>query len=137
MQGYVVRIIADKFEDRNIVLSGILFTILGLGLLPYGINFWGVAIVVSILSIGTGILQPALLSLISRFAPDKEQGAVLGVNQSLSALTRVFGPLWGGISFDILGYQAPFLTGALFTAIAFIVAYLFIKSQKMKIVENV
>lgn len=137
MQGYVVRIIAKKFDDRNILLSGIFFTILGLGFLPYGINFLGVALVVIILAIGTGILQPALLSLISRFTPDKEQGAVLGVNQSLSALARVLGPLWGGISFDILGYQAPFLTGAFFTTIAFIVTYLFIKPQKMVTIENV
>jgi MFS family permease len=53
-----------------------------------------------------------LLSLISKVAPEKEQGIVLSVNQSFSAFARVLGPLWGGFSFQYLGYKFPFFTGA-------------------------
>ena len=67
-----------------------------------------------LLSIGTGMLQPTLLSLISDVTPDHEQGVTLGVNQSLSSLARVLGPLWGGFAFEFLGYPFPFLTGAVF-----------------------
>jgi MFS family permease len=66
------------------------------------------------------MLQPTLLSLISDVTPDNEQGITLGVNQSLAALARVAGPLWGGFAFEFLGYQFPFLTGAVFMFAVFI-----------------
>ncbi len=87
----------------------------GLALLPYGGNFLGLAIIVIIMSLGTGFLQPTLLSLISEVTSDNEQGTVLGINQSFSAFARVLGPLWGGFAFEFLGYPFPFLTGAFFT----------------------
>jgi MFS family permease len=98
----------------------------GLGLLPYGGNIFGVAIICVILSLGSGTLQPVLLSLVSKVAPEKEQGRVLGVNQSLSALARMLGPLWGGIAFQYLGYQIPFLTGAFFTMLIFLFSVYFL-----------
>ena len=106
--------------------------IFGLGLIPYGVNFTGVALVVSILAIGTGILQPTLLSMISKFSPDKEQGTILGLNQSISAFARVLGPLWGGFSYDFLGYQFPFLTGAAFTLLTFFVTLVMLNSGRLK-----
>ena len=53
---------------------------------------------------------------------------ILGLNQSLSALARVLGPLWGGIAYDYIGYQFPFLTGGLFTFVALLISYYFLKS---------
>ena len=101
----------------------------GLGFMPYGVNFWGVAITVTILSVGTGVLQPTILSMISKYAPDDKQGTILGLNQSVGALARVFGPLWGGIAFDFIGYEFPFLTGALFTFITFIVTIAYLNKK--------
>jgi MFS family permease len=83
-----------------------------LALIPYAGNFLWLAVVGIFLSLGTGLLQPTLLSLISEVASDAEQGITLGVNQSLSALARMLGPLWGGFAFEFLGYPFPFLTGS-------------------------
>jgi len=97
-----------------------------LALIPYGGNFLGLALISGFLSIGTGMLQPTLLSLISDVTPDHEQGVTLGVNQSLSALARVAGPLWGGFAFEFLGYPFPFLTGAAFMFLVFIFTMFYI-----------
>jgi multidrug resistance protein len=129
MQGGFIRYLAKKYSDRILVLTGVFLMIFGLGLIPYGGNFLGVAIVTSILAIGTGILQPTVLSMISRYSPEKEQGAILGLNQSFASFARVLGPLWGGFSFDFLGYEFPFLTGAVFTLITFIVSIFFLSSK--------
>jgi MFS family permease len=85
--------------------------------------------VVSIYGIGSGILQPVSVSMVSKYAPQSEQGAVLGLNQSLAAFARVLGPIWGGFAFDYLGFQFPFLTGAAFTFLSFLVAYFFLKGK--------
>jgi MFS family permease len=110
---------------------------IGLGFLPYGGNFNGVAVVISILAVGSGILQPIIPSMISKYAPDNQQGATLGFSQSISAFARVLGPLWGGFSYNFLGYQFPFLTGAFFTMIALVISFFMLKSDKMIDLQNV
>ena len=137
VQGGLIRILAAKFNDKTLVLAGTFLMSIGLGLIPYGVNFLGVAIVVIILSIGTGILQPTLMSMISKYSPEKGQGAILGLNQSFSAFARVLGPLWGGFSFDFLGYQSPFLTGAAFTLITFLITLIYLNTDKVERLENV
>lgn len=127
IQAGLIRFLSKKLSDKTIVMMGILLMAIGLGLLPYGGNFTGVAIVISIMAIGSGILQPIIPSMISKYTPEHQQGATLGFSQSVSAFARVLGPLWGGFSFDILGYQFPFLTGAFFTFLTLIACYFFMK----------
>ena len=135
IQGGAIRSLSKIFQDKTLVLGGTLFMMIGLGLLPYGGNFAGVAVIGGVLALGTGILQPTLLSMISKFSPAEHQGGVLGLNQSFSALARVLGPLWGGFSFEFIGYEFPFLTGALFTLITFIITVFFLNSKQLK--ENI
>src|SRR5262249_26913788 len=45
---------------------------------------------------GSGLLEPALGSLTSRAATDREQGVVQGGNQALRSLTQIGGPLLAG-----------------------------------------
>ncbi len=137
IQAGLIRFLSKKLSDKTIVMIGILFMAVGLGLLPYGGNFTGVAIVISIMAIGSGILQPIIPSMISKYTPEQQQGATLGFSQSVSAFARVLGPIWGGFSFDILGYQFPFLTGAFFTFLTLIACYFFMKPDGQGKTQNV
>lgn len=126
VQGGLIGHIDKMMTKKNILKVSSLIISIGLGLIPYGGNFLGLALISGFLSIGTGMLQPTLLSLISDVTPDHEQGVTLGVNQSLSALARVMGPLWGGFAFEFLGYQFPFLTGAAFMLLVFLFTVFYI-----------
>ena len=130
MQGGFIRIIVKKISDKTLVLIGTFLMMLGLGFMPYGVNFLGMSVIVTVLSLGTGLLQPVVLSMVSKYSPDHEQGAVLGLNQSFAAFARVLGPLWGGFAFDFLGYQFPFLTGAVFTFVTFFITLFLLNSGK-------
>lgn len=136
VQGGLIRQLSKKYSEESLTLFGIFFMMIGLTGLPYGINFLGVAIVGALFAIGSGILQPTLLGLISKEVPGEKQGSVLGLNQSISALARVLGPLWGGIAYEYIGYQFPFLTGGLFTFFTLIVSFYFLKSKKNKEVSK-
>ncbi len=126
VQGGLIRIVSKYLKETKIIAIGSFLMMAGLALLPYGGSFLGLAVIVIIMSIGTGFLQPTLLSLISEVTSDKEQGTVLGLNQSFSAFARVLGPLWGGFAFEFLGYQFPFLTGAFFTLFILLLALFYL-----------
>ena len=81
------------------------------------------------------MLQPTLLSLVSKVTTDKEQGITLGVNQSFSAFARVLGPLWGGFAFEFLGYAFPFITGSVFTFFIFLLAVTYLP-KKIKVDQS-
>ncbi len=130
IQGGVLRQISKYVSDEKLVIIGIFFMMIGLGGLPYGVNFLGVAIIGGFLAIGSGILQPTILGLVSKEANEENQGSILGLNQSLASLARVFGPLWGGFAYDYLGYQFPFLTGGIFTLFTLFISYYFLNSKK-------
>lgn len=129
VQGGLIGYIDKMMTKKSILKVSSLIISIGLGLIPYGGNFLGLALISGFLSIGTGMLQPTLLSLISDVTPENEQGVTLGVNQSLSALARVMGPLWGGFAFEFLGYPFPFLTGAAFMFVVFIFMMFYIPKR--------
>jgi MFS family permease len=48
------------------------------------------------LSAGSGVVRPAVTSLISRTAGKREQGVVLGLTQSLTSVSQIIGPVIAG-----------------------------------------
>lgn len=130
IQGGFLRQLSKYVSDEKLVLAGIFFMMLGLTGLPYGVVFWGVALVGGFLAIGSGILQPTLLGLVSKEADENSQGTILGLNQSLASLARVLGPLWGGFAYYYIGYQFPFLTGGLFTLFALLASFYFLNPKR-------
>ncbi|GAB4296947.1 MAG: tetracycline resistance MFS efflux pump [Ignavibacteriaceae bacterium] len=129
MQGGILNLLLKFIPRRLLILFGSLLMMFGLALLPYGGTFWGLAVIIVLLSFGTGSLQPILLSLVSEVTHDSDQGMVLGINQSASAMARVLGPLWGGFAFEFLGYPFPFLTGALFTSVIFFTSIFYLPKK--------
>jgi len=133
IQGGLMKVLSRRVRDYHLMIFGMICLTIGLGLIPYGINFTGVAIAIVILSIGNGILQPVVVTMISKHASDSNQGAVLGFSQSISALGRVFGPLWGGFAYDFIGFRAPFLTGSIISFLALLLGYKMLKNFKKTI----
>ncbi|NCQ18455.1 MAG: tetracycline resistance MFS efflux pump [Ignavibacteria bacterium CG22_combo_CG10-13_8_21_14_all_37_15] len=137
VQGGLIGRLAKKYSDQRLITIGTFFLMIGLAFLPYGVNLTGVIIIAAIMSIGSGILQPILLSLVSKVAPENEQGIVLGVNQSFSSFARMLGPLWGGFSYQYLGYQIPFLTGAFFVLLVFLFSIFYLHNHLAPLEQKV
>lgn len=134
VQGGLLHLISKFINEKKLIVFGAFFMMTGLSLIPYSSSFPALAVDAVLLSLGTGTLQPTILSLISEVASESEQGITLGINQSFSAFGRVLGPLWGGFAFEFLGYPFPFLTGALFTFIILLLGIFYL--PKIVHVEN-
>jgi MFS family permease len=122
IQGGAIGPLVERFGEKAIAfLGGVL---LGLGVAAMGIlqSVWVTYVALLPVGLGWGMLAPSLQSLVSRRASDREQGEVLGVNQSASAVARVIGPVAAGWLFGVLGAGPGFVAGALlvFAAAAYV-----------------
>ena len=131
VQGGLIGPLTKFIGKKRILMLGSFLIMVTLAIIPYAGNFLWLAVDSIFLSLGTGMLQPTLLSLISEVTSDTEQGITLGVNQSLSALARMFGPLWGGFAFEFFGYPFPFLTGAAFMFLVFLFTIFYIPKRNI------
>ena len=65
------------------------------------------------LSIGGGILQPAINSLITKRIEPEEIGGMLGISTSFTSAANAIAPLIGGLLFQAIGPRSPFFLGGL------------------------
>ncbi len=134
-QGYLIGILTRQFGEKIILLAGMTLMSVGLLFIPLTVKLYLMMwFFVILISIGLALINPTILSLISKLTSPFEQGEVLGVNQSMGSLGRVIGPLWGGVAFNTFGYGYPFWTAGIFTLIALYVGVInFAKMKKNKI----
>ncbi|MEE8573276.1 MAG: MFS transporter [Gemmatimonadota bacterium] len=118
MQGALIGPMVERYGERAMAALGGLS--LAAGVIFMGLVQTIVATMISLLfvGIGWGLMAPSLQSLVSRRALANEQGEVLGVNQSASALARVIGPVTAGWAYGALGPGMGFAAGGMLIAIA-------------------
>lgn len=101
-QGILVRRLIPKLGEYRMGLIGIVLMVVGLLLIGVAGNSGSYTLLYTVLPIsviGFSATTPSLQSLLSLNTSDDEQGGILGVGQSISALARILGPLAGIILF--------------------------------------
>ena len=113
LQGGLIGRLVKTVGETKLVRAGFLAAAIGFALLGFTYSIPMLLVVSAIATIGTGALRPALTSLITQKASRSEQGAVLGLNQSLMSVSAIVAPLLGGILID----NGLLATWALVTAV--------------------
>jgi DHA1 family multidrug resistance protein-like MFS transporter len=91
-------------------------------------NLVTVLITTGLFTLPNALLRPAVISLTSKQAGDR-QGAAMGLNNSFNSLGRVAGPIWAGFAFD-WNYNLPYLSGAGVMLIGFLVALVWVSQER-------
>ena len=65
------------------------------------------------LSVGSGMIQPSVNSLLTQSVSPQEIGATLGLSAAFLSLGNILGPLWGGAAFDFIAPGSPFVIGGI------------------------
>jgi DHA1 family tetracycline resistance protein-like MFS transporter len=73
-------------------------------------------------SVGGGLLQPSINSLLTRSVSPDEVGGTLGISTALLSGANAIAPLAGGFMFQTFGPVSPFLAGGLLLLILWILA---------------
>lgn len=113
-QGILVRRLIPKIGEYRMGLAGIILMVLGLLLIGVAGNsgsYTLLYVVLPISVIGFSATTPSLQSLLSLNTSDDQQGGILGVGQSISALARILGPLVGIVLFK--GTQNGFIPSSI------------------------
>lgn len=97
LQGGLIGRLVKRFGDWGLVRYGFIFATIGFLLLGWTYSLPMLLGVSAIISFSTGALRPALTSLITQNATRGEQGAVLGLTQSLMSIAGIAGPLLSGL----------------------------------------
>jgi DHA1 family tetracycline resistance protein-like MFS transporter len=118
-QGYLIRKWMPRFGERRVLTWGLGAFALSLVLIPFSFNIWLLAATMTLLALGNGMMRPPNLGLISLATPASEQGAVLGVTNSLSSLGRILGPVIGGYLYGVSS-GGPFWSAGLLAFLALV-----------------
>jgi MFS family permease len=129
-QGVLVGRLSRRFSATAIAVGGAAALFVALGSLPFSPDLGrllpGVAgpvyltrelvallAVLGLLSLGNGLLNVALSTLVSASAGADEQGTAFGVTQSAGSLGRTVGPPAMAALYALTVYWSPFVVGAL------------------------
>lgn len=117
--GFAAGRLSRRVGTERLVAVGTLAILVGLALVPLVLQWGAYILLTGVVAAGVAIAFPLIPSLVSKRTLPQEQGAVLGVAQSLGSLARVPGPLVAGFLFDNVGMASPFFFGAALMAIGF------------------
>lgn len=94
-------------------------------------SYWAILLVTLFVFVGFDLIRPAITSYLSKIAGN-EQGFVGGMNSMFTSLANIFGPILGGILFDIdLNY--PYYFAAIVLAIGVAIAFVWKKPENMNL----
>ncbi|MGB8777064.1 MAG: MFS transporter [Nitrososphaeraceae archaeon] len=123
VQGPILRKALKKFSEEKLVVIGSL--ILGTNFILFvSNNIVSIGGAVVLFAVGNGLMWPSFMSILSRRAGSKLQGAVQGVAGSFGGLASIIGLILGGFFYNSIG-------GATFLISAGIIYAIFVMSFRL------
>ncbi len=106
--------LADRIGRSRAVMAGMVLASAGMWLLPLAGkgNLPVLAVAAVLLGGSYAISSPAWLALMSEAAPAGGIGMVMGASETAQGAGLMIGPVLGGLLYDQLGPQAPFVGSA-------------------------
>jgi DHA1 family tetracycline resistance protein-like MFS transporter len=129
VQGPILRKALKKFSEEKLVVIGNL--ILGTGFILFvSNNIVSVGGALVLFAVGNGLMWPSFMSILSRRAGSKLQGAVQGVAGSFGGLASIIGLTLGGFLYNSIG-GATFLISAGIIYAIFVMSFRLMKMKEV------
>jgi DHA1 family tetracycline resistance protein-like MFS transporter len=117
LQGGLIGRLVKTFGEEKLARASFLLSAVGLGVMGFTYGIPLLLVVAALAGIGSGGLRPALTSLITQRAARTEQGAVLGLTQSLMSVAQISAPFLAGVLINHHWLEAWALVGAVVSVI--------------------
>ncbi len=119
-QIFILRIVTRIFSEAKTLRVTIPIVALAIVLYPYMPNAIWLYILLPVLAIPQGLSMANLGALVSKSVGPERQGAALGINGSLMALSGGIIPLLAGGLSGFLGIEVSFIAGGLLVVVAWL-----------------
>lgn len=117
MQGVLIGPLTRRFGERRLLTLGMIHLALGTAMAHLIVSTPTMGLSILFTATGVAMIAPSISSLTSRSAAASQQGIALGTMESLGALGRAVGPLWGGWLFGAAGINMPYWIGGALLAL--------------------
>ncbi len=125
---------SKRFSDSGLVVLGATFLSAGLLVLGAFANMWLLVVVGAVFSVGFGVLNATMTTLISIDAPSETRGGSLGVAWALAAVAQTIAPTIAAFLFAFGAAEGfsglAFAVAGLITVATFPLIWLFRKTSK-------
>jgi DHA1 family tetracycline resistance protein-like MFS transporter len=116
IQTVLVARILRFFGENRVLVTGIISMIISMIAIVFSTEYLFVYVPLIFLAYGTGVSRPLLTSKLTNSVTQKETGAILGVNNSLTSVAQIIAPILGGFIIEYLPSQTlPLLSAVIFT----------------------
>lgn len=112
VQGGLVHAVVSRIGELATLRGGLALDAAGLLVLAFSRSWFGAVPALLALTVGQGLVQTTMSSVLAGRANPARRGEVLGAQQSAGGLARVIGPIVGGVLFQRVGVGAPYVVGA-------------------------
>lgn len=128
-QGLLVGPFTKRFGDPAVIKVSFLLSAASLLTVMLADQYATLLITIGFFSLCNALLIPAITSLTSK-RTTLSQGVTMGLSNSFISLGRIFGPLLGGVVFD-LNWGLPFVSGSVVMLIGFLVSMHWVKETQI------
>jgi len=112
VQGPILSRAARRWRDGVLALCGSLILAASFPLIGAR-GAVSIYVGAALLALGNGLMWPSLVSILSKAAGTRYQGAVQGLASSVAAVASILGLLAGGALFEVLGHGVFLIAGAI------------------------
>lgn len=126
--------LTKKIGEITLVRFSLILSALLVFMMTVVNSYWTVMLTSCIVFIGFDLIYPAITSYLSKYAGN-EQGFIGGMNSMFTSLGNIFGPIIGGLLFDV-NYNFPYYFATLVLIVGIVVALFWKKPTLQKNPES-
>jgi len=112
VQGGLIRRLVPRFGELRLILAGAVLAGLGFAVVAAATGVGALSAAIVLFAVGSGLMSPSIMGLLSRITPASEQGAVFGALTSIQTLARIVSYLAANVLLDRVSTAAPYWCAA-------------------------
>jgi MFS transporter, DHA1 family, multidrug resistance protein len=121
-QGFLIGPMIRRWGEQRTIQLGLFCNGTGYVGFLFADSIWTMIPSMLLMGMGFAAMMPSVNSWVSKRGASDQQGMNMGIVNAFASLGRVFGPIAGGLLFDLMGHQWPYLVGAGIFFVAFLFA---------------
>ncbi|HEY7852682.1 MAG TPA: MFS transporter, partial [Caulobacteraceae bacterium] len=121
-QFFLTGTLSRRYGEARMLAVGMVGAVIAMAAQPFADGGWTTYALMAMTALCSSVAFPNAGALMSRAIDEHSQGQIMGINNAISALSRVVGPQAASFAFAAVTVDGPFFLGAIVVAPAIFLA---------------